>query len=122
MKPYRLLLRLQGIFYLLTGIWPVLHIESFMAVTGPKTDIWLVKTVGLLKTACSLGMLTASFRKSVQPDLLLVLFRVHGLSGRHRYLLRFEQRDLEYLPGRCGGRNFAVVGLALVVVPGKTGD
>ena len=78
MKTYRFLLRLQGMFYFLMGVWPVLHIESFMAVTGPKTDIWLVKTVGLLITACSLGMLGASFRKSVQPDLLLILFGYMG--------------------------------------------
>ncbi|HYE56274.1 MAG TPA: hypothetical protein VD996_15600 [Chitinophagaceae bacterium] len=25
-----------------------MHIESFMVVTGPKNDIWLVKTVGAL--------------------------------------------------------------------------
>jgi len=74
MKTYRFLLRVQGLFYFFTGVWPLLHIESFMAVTGPKYDIWLVKTVGLLITACSLGMLAASFRKMVQPDLLLVLF------------------------------------------------
>jgi hypothetical protein len=73
MKAYRLLLRLNGIFYLLTGVWPLVHINSFMAVTGPKTDIWLVKTVGLLITACSIGMLSASFRKRFQPDVVLII-------------------------------------------------
>lgn len=29
----------QGTFYLATGIWPLVHIESFVAVTGPKTDL-----------------------------------------------------------------------------------
>jgi peptidoglycan/LPS O-acetylase OafA/YrhL len=43
-----LLLRLQGIYFILTGIWPVIDISSFMLVTCPKTDIWLVKTIGTI--------------------------------------------------------------------------
>jgi hypothetical protein len=43
----------QGIYYLITGIWPMLHMESFLAVTGPKTDLWLVRMVALL--AISIG-------------------------------------------------------------------
>ena len=38
----------QGSFYLVTGIWPLFGIRSFQRVTGPKTDLWLVRTVGLL--------------------------------------------------------------------------
>ncbi len=54
-KPGHSLLRLvtygQGIYYLITGIWPMLHMESFMAVTGPKTDLWLVRMVALLSVS-----------------------------------------------------------------------
>jgi len=45
---WRTILRLQGGYYLATGVWPLLHIPSFEAVTGPKTDDWLVHMVGLL--------------------------------------------------------------------------
>lgn len=38
----------QGAYWLLTGIWPIVHIRSFEAITGPKQDKWLVKTAGLL--------------------------------------------------------------------------
>jgi hypothetical protein len=38
----------QGLFLLATGIWPLLHLRSFEAVTGPKVDDWLVKTMGAL--------------------------------------------------------------------------
>jgi len=38
----------QGLYYLITGLWPMLHMESFLAVTGPKTDLWLVRMVALL--------------------------------------------------------------------------
>jgi hypothetical protein len=43
------LARLQGAANLVGGLWPLLHLKSFEAVFGPKTDRWLVKTVsGLL--------------------------------------------------------------------------
>jgi hypothetical protein len=38
----------QGLYYFVTGVWPLVSIRSFEAVTGPKTDRWLVKTVGVL--------------------------------------------------------------------------
>lgn len=38
----------HGAFNVVTGLWPVFDIESFEALTGPKVDRWLVKTVGLL--------------------------------------------------------------------------
>jgi hypothetical protein len=43
------LARVQGAANLIGGLWPLLHLKSFEAVFGPKTDRWLVKTVsGLL--------------------------------------------------------------------------
>jgi hypothetical protein len=42
------LISIQAGYTLFTAIWPIVHIESFMEVTGYKTDIWLVKTVGAL--------------------------------------------------------------------------
>lgn len=38
----------QGLYYLLTGAAPFVSMRAFEAVTGPKRDDWLVKTVGLL--------------------------------------------------------------------------
>jgi hypothetical protein len=43
------LARAHGVANLIGGLWPLLHLHSFEAVFGPKTDRWLVKTVsGLL--------------------------------------------------------------------------
>jgi hypothetical protein len=47
--------RIQGVFYFLTGVWPVIDIDSFMRVTGPKTDLWLVRTVGAILAINGLG-------------------------------------------------------------------
>jgi hypothetical protein len=48
MKLFRLVIQTQATYILITAVWPLVHIESFMEVTGYKTDIWLVKTVGAL--------------------------------------------------------------------------
>jgi hypothetical protein len=37
--------RLHGAFNIVGGMWPLVHIRSFEAVLGPKTDRWLVYTV-----------------------------------------------------------------------------
>jgi hypothetical protein len=53
------ILLVQGIYYLFSGLWPILHIKSFMWVTGPKTDLWLVKTVGAIITTIATVLLFA---------------------------------------------------------------
>ena len=51
---------LQGFYFTLTGLWPLIHMDSFLAVTGPKTDLWLVRTVALLITAIGGTLLVAA--------------------------------------------------------------
>lgn len=33
----------QGVYFGATGLWPILHLPSFLFVTGPKIDTWLVQ-------------------------------------------------------------------------------
>jgi len=56
----RPIMLVQGLYYLATGIWPVINIASFEAVTGPKYDTWLVRTVGLVLTVVGLTLLIAA--------------------------------------------------------------
>ena len=44
----RFVLHVQAWVYVTTGLWPVVHLESFEHVTGEKYDDFLVHTVGLL--------------------------------------------------------------------------
>jgi hypothetical protein len=37
----------QGIYFFISGTWPLLSMSTFLKVTGSKTDLWLVKTVGI---------------------------------------------------------------------------
>ena len=62
----------QGLFYVASGLWPVFDRESFERVTGPKTDFWLVKTVGLLLTTAGAALIAAGYRRSVSPEMKMV--------------------------------------------------
>ena len=69
---FSLLAILHGVFYVLTGVWPLVSIGSFLRVTGPKTDIWLVRTLGVLITIVGAAILTAAYRDVLSPELLVV--------------------------------------------------
>lgn len=56
---HRRLASIQGVYYLVTGLWPILSMRSFEWVTGRKTDRWLVRMVGLLAAAIGLTLLRA---------------------------------------------------------------
>jgi hypothetical protein len=62
----------QGCYYLMSGGWALVHIESFQKVTGRKTDLWLVKTVGLLLVAIGAGLLLAATQQQFGPGLVLI--------------------------------------------------
>jgi hypothetical protein len=53
-------LRLQAAYYLVSGIWPIVHLRSFMALTGPKRDTWLVQTFGALVAALGSALLAST--------------------------------------------------------------
>jgi hypothetical protein len=62
----------QGIFYFTTGVWPLIHMRSFVWVTGPKTDLWLVQTVGALLALIGAVLWYAGRRGSVHQELKLI--------------------------------------------------
>ena len=67
MQP-RVLFRLQGGYFVATGLWPIVHFPSFEAVTGPKVDDWLVRMVGLLAASIGATLLVAARRKSPSAE------------------------------------------------------
>ena len=71
----------QGAYFVLTGIWPLFGINSFQAVTGAKTDLWLVYTVGCLVAwlaarvvACRVQLVDVNPRRADVARLLGVPF------------------------------------------------
>lgn len=59
----------QGGYYVVTGLWPIIHMPSFEAVTGPKVDDWLVQTVGGLITVVGAGLIASSVHGAPSRDL-----------------------------------------------------
>jgi len=77
---FLLVLLPQGLYYFATGVWPLVHMDSFLAVTGPKTDLWLVRTVGVLVGVIGLVLLLAGFRRRTGAETrLLALGSALGL-------------------------------------------
>ena len=66
------LLLLHGLFYLFGGAWPVVSMRSFEAVTGAKTDKWLVKTTGLLIAAIGGALARAACREKVGSEIKIL--------------------------------------------------
>lgn len=62
----------QGLFYLATGVWPLIDIDSFQAVTGQKTDLWLVYTVGVLVAVVGCVLLSAAYSGRVTTEVALL--------------------------------------------------
>lgn len=62
----------QGAYYVVSGAWALIHIDSFQKVTGPKTDLWLVKTVGLLLVAIGGGLILAGLGRQFAPGLVFI--------------------------------------------------
>lgn len=74
MSFFRIHLLSHAIYILVTGIWPIADIRSFMMVTGPKEDIWLVKTVGALLIPVALCMLSyLRLKTSKWPVIILAM-------------------------------------------------
>ena len=59
---------LQAGYYVVTGVWPLVHRRSFERITGPKVDYWLVRTVGVLVAAIGAGLAVGA-RTRVSPQL-----------------------------------------------------
>jgi len=85
-KLRKYMLLAQGIYYFITGLWPIIHIGSFMMVTGYKTDLWLVKMVGLLSISISIQLIAQVVNKRL-PRLLGLLSALAFLSIDSYYTL-----------------------------------
>jgi hypothetical protein len=74
--------RAQGWYYVVTGVWPILDMDSFVLVTGPKVDLWLVRTVGVLVTVIGATLLVAVRQRRVDaPIVLLAVGSALGLAS-----------------------------------------
>jgi hypothetical protein len=50
----------HGVFNVVGGLWPIVHVRSFEWVFGRKTDRWLQKTLGGLLASAGAAQLMAA--------------------------------------------------------------
>jgi hypothetical protein len=73
----------HGLYYLVTGVWPIVSVKTFQLVTGPKSDHltadppteadhWMLNTIAALITAISVVLLAAAGRRRVTFDVALL--------------------------------------------------
>src|SRR4051794_9894855 len=81
-RPFRAVAATQGLFYLATGVWPLIDIDSFQGVSGAKTDLWLVYTVGVLVAVIGAVLLLAPRTGRTTPEVaVLAVGAALGLTG-----------------------------------------
>jgi hypothetical protein len=77
----------QGIFYVATGVWPIVHLRSFEAVTGRKRDKWLVQTIGGLIAAVGSALIVGAFERPSKTLRTLGLTSAAVLAGSDIYFV-----------------------------------
>ncbi|MBV9232581.1 MAG: hypothetical protein JO030_00950 [Candidatus Eremiobacteraeota bacterium] len=68
----RNVLRAQGGYYVLSGLFPLVSMAAFERVTGPKSDRWLVQTVGLLAASIGASLLIGALEEEPDPAVLVL--------------------------------------------------
>lgn len=69
----------QGLYFAATGIWPLISVDTFQAVTGRKSDHliaerpteadhWMLYTISVLILAISIVLLRAAWRRRISGD------------------------------------------------------
>jgi hypothetical protein len=62
----------QGCYYASSGVWPLISIDTFQRVTGPKTDLWLVRTVGILVTVIGVVLILSWWRRRTALEIAVL--------------------------------------------------
>src|SRR4051794_3262123 len=70
MQRRRTVIGAQGAYYVATGVAPFFSRRAFAAATGPKTEWWLVETVGAIVTVVGGGLLGAARSGRMTPEIL----------------------------------------------------
>lgn len=60
---------IQGVYWVITGLWPLIDRHSFEWATGPKADFWVVQLVGLLLAVIGTTMILARARDHLTMEI-----------------------------------------------------
>ena len=62
----------QGIYFFVTGVWPLISMKTFLKITGPKTDLWLVKTVGVILAVIGTVLIVAQINGEINTSIIVL--------------------------------------------------
>jgi hypothetical protein len=69
----------QGIYLLAAALWPLLHLDSFLSVTGIESDSWLLRISGVYVLSVSVCLLTGYFlSKYSWPATIMAVITAFG--------------------------------------------
>jgi hypothetical protein len=103
LSPFTLVALVQAVVYIATGIWPFASMRTFLLVTGPKVDLWLVKTVGALVTVIGAVIGLAGIRRQRSPEVaLLAIGSAATLTGIDLYYVAKRRISRVYLLDAVG--------------------
>ncbi len=78
---HSVLAKLHGTYCVVGGLWPLLHMASFEAVTGPKEDDWLVRSVAGILFVVGAVLLREGFRGRVSTGVRTMAGGVAAVLG-----------------------------------------
>ena len=91
-RPARRAARIQGGYYLLGGLWRLLHARSFERVAGPKPDQFQTDVTAALFTAAGAALIAGTLKNAPQgPARVLAIsapIAVAIIDLRHRHQIR----------------------------------
>jgi hypothetical protein len=103
LSPFALVALVQAVVYIATGIWPFASMRTFLLVTGPKVDLWLVRTVGALVTVIGAVIGLAGIRRQRSPEVaLLAIGSAATLTGIDVYYVAKRRISRVYLLDAVG--------------------
>jgi len=62
----------QALYYVLTGLWPLVSMPTFLRASGPKTDLWLVQIVAVLVLLIGVVIALATLRQNQSPEVIVL--------------------------------------------------
>ena len=62
----------QGCYFVLIGLWPLASIASYQLVSGPRTDLALVRAFGALTAVIGAVLLLARARRRLGQEIVLL--------------------------------------------------
>ena len=87
---------IQGVYLLIIALWPLLHLSSFLTITGIESDSWMLRTTGVYVLAVSFCLLLSYYlRKYSWPVTIMAIMTAVGclyMDGYYYY--RHDQLPL----------------------------